>query len=469
MRERANGAGSGDFDVVVVGGGIAGLTAAATAARERGPGARVAVLESVSELGGRARTREEGGFLFNMGPHALYVQSTGAEVLRELGISVSGGIPPSNGAMALREGRLHALPTGFVSILSTGLISLAEKLELARFLAGIERIDPAPFDAVPVGDALARLLRHEGSRAVARALVRVTSYANAPDVHSGGAALRQIQRALAGGVRYLDGGWRTLVSGLEKAACEAGVAIRTAARATAVELAGAGPGAGWRVRLASGESLVAPAVVVALGPAEAAALVDGGANALLARHAREAVPARAACLDVALRTLPRPKARFLLGIDEPFYFSVHTGPAKLGPEGGAVIHVARYLAPGESPERAGLERELEGLLDRMQPGWRDAVAARKLMRELPVANAVPLASQGGEGGRPGPALAGRPGLFLAGDWVGARSQLADASFASGREAGRLAARAVEASRRGVASAGAAPSAYEAIAAGVGMA
>jgi len=463
--------GSHESDVVVVGGGIAGLTAAACAAREVGAGGRrprVTLLETISELGGRARTRDEQGFLFNMGPHALYAKAPGRDVLRELGVEVRGSVPPAAGALALRDGRLHALPGGFVSMVSTSLLTLGEKLEVARFLAGLGRLDPAPWDGVPVAETLTRLLRHEGSRSLATALVRVTSYANLPALHSGGAALRQIQRALAGGVLYLDGGWRTLVAGLEDAARKADVAIRRAARALAVEPAGVTPGAGWRVHLASGDSIVAPAVVLALGPDEASALVDGGANALLARHAREAVAVRAACLDVALSSLPRPKARFLLGIDRPYYFSLHSDVARLGPAGGALIHVARYLAPDEAPEKAEVERELEGLLDLLQPGWRERVVARKAMRELPVAHTIPLASQGGEAGRPGPALHGRPGLFLAGDWVGATGQLADASLASGREAGRLAAAAAEASRRGVAAASGAP-AVQAPIASVGMA
>jgi len=54
---------------VVIGGGVAGLTAAALL----GPtGAPVVLLEKASATGGRAATRDRNGFLFNLGPHALY-------------------------------------------------------------------------------------------------------------------------------------------------------------------------------------------------------------------------------------------------------------------------------------------------------------------------------------------------------------------------------------------------------------
>ncbi|PZA05945.1 FAD-dependent oxidoreductase [Meiothermus sp. PNK-Is4] len=56
-------------DVAVVGGGIAGLTAAVYLARA---GARVALFEKASELGGRSASTDSGGYLFNRGIHALY-------------------------------------------------------------------------------------------------------------------------------------------------------------------------------------------------------------------------------------------------------------------------------------------------------------------------------------------------------------------------------------------------------------
>src|SRR3546814_19437837 len=59
---------------------------------------------------------------------------------------------------------------------------------------------------------------------------------------------------------------------------------------------------------------------------------------------------RLVCLDVALSSLPDKDTLFALGIDRPLYFSVHSTHAKLAPEGGALIHVAKYL--GTSIERS---------------------------------------------------------------------------------------------------------------------
>ncbi|NOT60403.1 MAG: FAD-dependent oxidoreductase, partial [Acidobacteria bacterium] len=56
-------------NVIIIGGGLAGLTAAVTLARAN---RRVTLLEKAAQLGGRAMTSHESGFAFNLGPHALY-------------------------------------------------------------------------------------------------------------------------------------------------------------------------------------------------------------------------------------------------------------------------------------------------------------------------------------------------------------------------------------------------------------
>jgi hypothetical protein len=47
----------------------------------------------------------------------------------------------------------------------------------------------------------------------------------------------------------------------------------------------------------------------------------------------------------------------------------------------------------------------------------------------------------GLAGRPGVEVAGAPGVFLAGDWIGPAGWLSDAAMTSGQRAGNLAARA----------------------------
>src|SRR5260221_7456685 len=104
--------------VVIIGGGIAGLTAAALLGRA---GVPAVVLEKSAAPGGRAATRARNGFLFNLGPHALYRAGVLMQTLKTLDVAVSGRVPGTSGGFALRDGRLHTLPVGFASLLSTGL------------------------------------------------------------------------------------------------------------------------------------------------------------------------------------------------------------------------------------------------------------------------------------------------------------------------------------------------------------
>ncbi len=412
-------------DTVVVGGGIGGLAAAALLARA---GRRVVLLEKSSTLGGRGASQVESGFHFNLGPHALYRGGHAMRILRSLGLNPTGGVPSADGGLAVKAGRGHTLPGGFISLLTTGLLGVGGKIEFARALATLPRLDASAHDSTSWSDWVGSNHRDPVARELLTALIRLSTYTNAPDTLSAGAALRQLQMALADNVLYLDGGWQTLVDGLREAAATAGAEIRRSARVAAVRAAQPG----YRLELADGSALEAEAVVMAVPAAASAAMCDGAAGATLAGWNEEMVPVRAACLDVGLAQLPRSRNLFALGVDVPLYLSVHSAIARLAEPGAHLVQVAKYVPAGEDSDAAADERELEGLLDLAQPGWREHVVERRFLPNMVVSHAVVEARTAAR--RPGPEVPGCDGLYVAGDWVGPDGMLVDASLASAENA-----------------------------------
>jgi phytoene dehydrogenase-like protein len=416
-----------EADAIVVGGGLAGLAASAYLARA---GRRVVLFEKAEAPGGRARTRALDGFHFNLGPHALYRAGRAAAVLRELGVAFDGGDPQVSGAYALHGGVLHTLPVGFVSLLTSGLLHPREKVEAARLLAGLRRIDTDALQGTALAEWLRENVHGPAVRDLLGAFVRVSTYADDSERISAGAGLAQFRMA-GQGVIYLHGGWQTLVEGLRRVGEQSGVRVVTGSPVASILRDPVVRG----VRLEDGTTVTAPAVLIAASPSAAAALVaEGGAPAGGDWPARS-IAVRAACLDVALERLPRPAARVALGMDEPLYLSVHSAVARLAPEGGALIHVARY--GGLRAESAAVvEARLMSFLESVQPGWRRFVVRQRFLPDLVVTNALVAAAAGGLPGRPRPEVPEAPGLYLAGDWVGSEGMLADASLASARSAAR---------------------------------
>jgi protoporphyrinogen oxidase len=384
---------------VVIGGGIAGLTAANALA---GAGRKVVLMEQSDHLGGRAITQQDRGYFLNLGPHALYAGGAAARTLRQWNIPFSGKPPDtSSGAFLMRDGCMYPLILGPLQLLGTRLFGAREKLQAARI-----------FQQLLAGRALdgesmeAWIARHAGSthvRQFAAMLARVTTYSADLAHLSARAALNQIRLANGQGVLYLDGGWQTLIAGLVERAQSLGVEIR---RGQTVDSLG---------------SIEADGIVLAISPAS----VENISGCELGRRLPAMRAARMACLDLGLRKLPDGSARVVFGLDQPLYLSAHSVVARLAPAGAAVVHVGKYLGAAEPNPRADRE-ELEQLAERAMPGWRRQA---EVVRFLPNMTVTPAAA--GPEGRPGVDALGLEGVALAGDWVGEEGMLADAAVASG--------------------------------------
>ncbi len=386
---------------MVIGAGLAGLTAAATAARAGRP---VIVVEA-DAAGGRARTDERSGYRFNQGPHALGKGGEAWRILGELGVPHPGHRPPLRGSGVVRDGRLAGVPVGQLGLVVARLL----KTSAARW---------AGRSADEWVESLGG--RHDLSD-LARMLIRVTTYVTDLGAMPADFAISRIKGARRG-VSYLDEGFASLVDGLSSAASAAGATIREHQAAVGIS---AVPG-GWEVALADGELLPAGAVVIAAGgPATARELLpaDPGWPEL-------GPPVTAACLDLGLRG-PCPSA--VIGVDQPLYLACHCPPGNLAPDGGSVVHVMRYGARDAELDRAELHQfaTVAGITD-------DQVVAERFLAVHVVTHVLP-GPEDGLAGRPAVAVPGFPGLYLAGDWVGPSGWLSDAAMASGQHAGLLAA------------------------------
>ncbi|MCB1011592.1 MAG: FAD-dependent oxidoreductase [Microthrixaceae bacterium] len=405
------------MDTIVIGGGPAGLTAAILIKRGD-PQRNVVVLEGHRQLGGRAATDNRNGHLVNQGPHALYLGGAATEVLRRIGIDPAGGPAPTRGAFARYRGRSEVLPTGVSSLLRSSMLSPGEKVSLGRTLAGLARIDSTTFAGVSAAEWIDSVASSTTARELLGALVRLSTYSADLESLSAQVAVSQLQ--LSGkGVRYLDRGWSTMVDALAQCAATLGVVVETGSPVRHAE-----PDRGrWVVHTDDAEIGADAVVLAGLSPHTAARL--SGSEALHDFASRAEV-VTAACLDVGLVAAPRPERAFMLGIDEPTYFSLHSRAADLG--SGDVLHALRYGGPPDDGD--DVRTDLERIVEEMQPGWRSAAETTRFLPRAVVIHALATAAAGGYAGRPDVVVQDAPGVYLAGDWVGARGHLLDASMAS---------------------------------------
>ncbi|GHO97413.1 dehydrogenase [Reticulibacter mediterranei] len=411
-------------DVIVVGGGMTGLAAAIYLARA---GKSVTLFEKAASLGGRAATSNHDGYLFNRGIHGLYTGGATEEVLNELGITYTYGSPKET--FLLHEGQIFPFPASASALLGSHLLKLGDKWELMSFFGTLSRIQAESLAHMSVQEWLERTIKHPVDRRILASTARVFTYCSNLDLVSAEVFVFKLQLSLKHPVLYIDGGWQTLVDGLYQAALQAGVCIRSGTRVTAVRTQ---DGQAKGVQLLDESVVAASCVILATGPDDAAKLVEAGAYAPLRDIVDPLIPARVACLDVALRHLPEPRYPVVQDLERPRFLSAQSVYSRIVPEGGAMIYTFKMLDPMQLSDPKQDERELEDLLDTVQPGWREVLVRRSFLPHIEAVGMLPTARGGGYAGRPGPEVPGIANLYVAGDWIGS-GFLSDPSMGSARQ------------------------------------
>ena len=365
-------------DLTIVGAGLTGLTAAIEAAER---GWRVTVAEAHSRPGGRARSLPA-PFRANTGPHAVYVDGPWWAWLERRGLTPRIVAAPRNAGLVRTGGRLGPWPA-----------------ELSAAIAAL------PAEAPAAETFRAWLLRHVDAK-TAEAIAGVAfifTFDHDPGRVSAEFACQRLHRTLAGGARYVAGGWTTLVDLLAERAVSLGAEIRTQARVAA---------------LPAGPTILATSLAAA--------------RDLTGDLSLTWPSARVATFDLGLRADAGPDWFRIMDLDNRIYAARYSlADSSLAPPGHELMQISAACAPGE--RKADAERRVQHLLDQSWPGWRATVQWQRSAVRMHSTGAVDLP---GTTWRDRPAVSRGAALAVATDQSAAPGLLAETGIAAAQFAVR---------------------------------
>jgi len=371
--------------VTIVGGGLAGLTAAITCAEG---GADVRLLEAHEVLGGRARSMG-GPYKANFGPHVIYKDGALWDWLADRDLLPPFAGPPLSGIRFRWQGAVRRTPP---------LGTIPSVLRLRGRQAPVDQ----DFRSWVAGHA------DEETAAMLSAAAGVYTFHHDPGELSAAFIWKHSVRVLLSPpptARYLLGGWGAMIGALEARARQLGVTIEL----------------GHPV-----EALPSTPTIVATELHQA--------RELLGDESLEWPAGHTVCIDLGLEHR-RGDPFIVSDLDEAGWVERFSAPdPSLAPDGEELVQAQMPIRPGESADQAALR--LEHLLDASLPdrGQRQTWHRRQVME----GRTGPL-DHPGKTWRDRPAVDRGDGVYLVGDMVAAPGLLSEVAWASGVEVGRLAA------------------------------
>ncbi len=412
-----------DQRVIVIGGGLAGITAALDCARV---GAEVTLLESRGRLGGAAYSFQRDGLWIDNGQHVFLRCCTEYQrLVHDLDADEMVTIQPRLDIAVLspggRRGRLHRsrlpAPLHLAGALARyPYLNLRERVALTAAMTALRFVDPdnPANDQRSFGDWLRRWRQDRRAiDAIWDLIVRPTINLTSEEASLAQAALvfrlGLLEQTDAGDIGHavVPLGRIHDVAGHE-ALERAGVDVRLRAAADAV----VPDGDGFSVRLAGGDALNAGHVIVAVPHGRAGALLPDGA-----RRDRDAWQRLGSSPIVNVHVVydrPVLELPFVAGIDSPVQW-VFDRTASSGLTDGQYLVVTLSAADAELgvPGEQLRDRYLAALAELLPAAAEATVRSCFVTRDHA---ATFRAAPGQRALRPGPSTA-LPGLVLAGSWT----------------------------------------------------
>lgn len=428
--------GAYQMKVAVIGGGLAGLTAAAYLSEQSG--VEGVVFERSPQLGGRAFTYEKAGFTLNYGAHAVYGidRHELSRMEKELGLSFSSRQVDKRKVLYFKNGQLTEAPLDFVNLMRTELLNTKQKVrfvgEIAAIIANIHHVK----NYETLGDYLAHSDADEDVKELWEHLVCSNFFITPEEARKvpGEEISRYYHNLFLSSrpVNYVLGSWAVITNQL-KQKIEASGRWNIALREGVDEIRYADRQFILKTKT---QEAAFDRVVFAMPVQQVCKLLKGTPWEPFLAPYEDNTATEVMVYDIGLRKVVARPFSYISDMDNKLFITdVSATDHTLVPEGGQLLQGIAYLNDNfadESDRKTYLEdrtNQMESLFDKYYPGWREETEVKRVSKKAMVSSVKNIVSN-----RLLPTRVENVPFYFCGDGCQGKGELAERAFSSARKA-----------------------------------
>ncbi|EOS57264.1 phytoene desaturase family protein [Paenibacillus barengoltzii] len=426
--------------IAIIGGGLAGLTAAAYLSDNGNTSGTV--FERSPQLGGRAFTYEKSGFTLNYGAHAVYGidRHTLHAMEEELHLKFQSKQVDKRKVMYAKHGRLTPAPLDFVNIMKTNVLTPMEKV---RFVAEIAAVI-GNIHHLKQYRTLGEYLEHSHASADVKELwehLVCSNFFITPEEARKvpGSVISEYYHNLflsSRPVSYILGSWATITDQLinkikDNESWE--IAVKEPVESITME------DGKFVLNTKTRQQLVYDQVIFAMPVQQVTKLLEETPWASALDPYKNNTSTEVLVYDVGFSKVVARPFHYISDIDHKIFISdVSATDFTVAPVHGQLLQGIAYLNddfPDEEQKKQYLEQktqQMEALFDTYYPNWREFVEVKRVSKKAMVASVKNIYTNQLLPNR----LAGVP-FFFCGDGCQGKGELAERAFSSGRAVAQM--------------------------------
>ncbi|WCK54703.1 FAD-dependent oxidoreductase [Aneurinibacillus sp. Ricciae_BoGa-3] len=421
------------YDVVVVGGGLAGLTAAAILSHK---GKKVALVER-GNLGGRAVTLRIKDFAFNFGAHAIYGRDTSVlrTLKKEIGINIGWEDFEPNKAKYDIGDQLTDVPANIQGLFRTAVIKGTGKIkftfEIFKTLLRLEKGHPH----LSIAKWMEENHINEDVREMMLTLASSNFFTKEPEKIPSDVFFNYYQRLFTTNkpVAYIAGGWQALIDEFIRVIESSGGEIYMKTKVESVS-ADNDRVTGIQTNKAN---FAGKEFVFAIPPKELDKVFVGTKIEHSVKQYSNYEPSYVYVYDVGLRErIDVPYTYIYDKQNRIFITDISHYDRSCAPEGSQLLQAIAYIAQDDLKDKEKMEEyhaKIEALYDKHFSGWRDQLVVPRVSKRAAAQEIKWTMTQD-----PMPLyFPDYRNVFFTGDWCQGEGQLSELSFSSAYETSKL--------------------------------